>query len=312
MWWAITILSLTCWCRTAVQEVPARMLYIWGFLGPPVCSDLKSSVRWNEQWQFIIVIKGEGSQKTSEAWKPSKEKSHGWDILPAGLSPSISCCSDLGLQVAQEQDASAGMDCSPGHVPTQPSGQPPAGSLYLHLPMQAQRSPAFPLLQLVFWAWIQIGNTENSVKVPGIQYILSYVGNLAHTALGRDDNRTEIAAPSWKVHTLSVCGQNLRIFSPKPQPLYKENMLANLKQVIQFLNSALLSQKTLLLPWAEREDKRVQVFIVVRSTLQNLIQFASAGEQLTAFQCKCNAIADCSWDSAPTSRRANLPTGNIG
>lgn len=220
-----------------VQEVPARMLYVWGFLGPRVYLDLKSSVRWNEQWRFIIAIKGEGSQKTSEAWKVSEEdwcgmslalwRQHpdqgilssadcvrggwcrGWDMLAVGLSPSNSCCSGLSLWVTHEQDA----------VHWQ-------GPRTLILPCKHTHTLLFPLLQLVFWAWIQWGNTESGVKVLAIQYILSPVGNLVHAVLGRNDGRKEITEPSWKVQTLSVCGQKLWIFYPVS---YAVEILANLR-----------------------------------------------------------------------------------
>lgn len=60
--WAIAILSLTRWCRRC-QQGCCKSSAVWGFLGPHEYLDLKTSVRWNEQWQFIIVIKGKGSQK---------------------------------------------------------------------------------------------------------------------------------------------------------------------------------------------------------------------------------------------------------
>lgn len=80
-------------CCFPMRQVPAKMRYVWGFLGPHVYSDLKSSVRWNEQWQFIIVIKGKGSQKTSEAWKLSDEESHGINLAPWRQHPDHSILS---------------------------------------------------------------------------------------------------------------------------------------------------------------------------------------------------------------------------
>lgn len=190
-----------------------NLLTVWGFLGPGEYLDMKASVRWNEQWQFIIVIKGKGSQKKLRSletlWRVTWHESGPMKQHP---NPGVLSSTDCVCRGATGTGtccwwgwATAWPGCSPGRVPAQPSGHSLTVPSPFHKSHTHTQTIPLPLPHLISWAWIQIGNTENSVKVPAIQYILNYAGNLAPGTLGRDDDKRNCSTlPKKSLQWLSV------------------------------------------------------------------------------------------------------------
>lgn len=109
-----------------------NLLTVWGFLGPREYLDLKASVRWNEQWQFIIVIKGKGSQKKLRSletlWRVTWHESGPMKQHP---NPGVLSSTDVFVGVPQGlEHAAGGTEPQPDQAVHQDVCQP--SSLAIH------------------------------------------------------------------------------------------------------------------------------------------------------------------------------------
>lgn len=165
----------------------------------------------------------------------------------------------------------------------------------------------FPLPHLISWAWIQIGNGENSVKVPAIQYILSCAGNLAPGTLDRDDDKRNCS--SLLKSPCSDCERTLQRFSPSLQLVAFTHSRNVGCFKVNFCVPHCTAGTASTVFTVALHRKRIWKCVWFYRGHIHLVKTHGSSEHFSARALR-ELPASCAW--AATSRKANLPTGNTG